>query len=184
MKTLSKEEFKKELQNIVTYSDDDLVVDEKDLHNVTQNDLFIIECGDNENLSSKDIVLDMADINHAIMKKDKIIMGSCAYCGANSSVEVIKSIILDFEKNGFFIKNADGVLICFQTNMNYKIVSFADAMEMIYDKFEPMSSKEPDVIWGVSCDDTLEDDYTKATIFISFTKKKKFDCVNNFIEIY
>ena len=137
MKILSKEEFEKELENIVTYGDD-IAIGKEDLHCGTKNDL--------------------------------IIMDSCEYCGANSSVEVIKSIILDFEKSGFFIKNADSILIYFQVNTNYKIVNLADAINIIHEECESISIKEPSVIWGFSCDDTLEDDYAKATIFISFSQ--------------
>jgi len=151
MKILLKKEFQQELENIVTYGDDDLVVVEKDLHSGIENNL--------------------------------IIMGSCKYCGISSLEKVIKLIILDFEKNEFFIKNADTILIYFQVNKNYEIMSFTDEIDMIYGKCESISVKEPDVIWGVSFDDTFEDDCIKATMFASYSKKEKTVYDNNFIEI-
>ncbi|NOX16147.1 MAG: hypothetical protein GXP61_09035 [Epsilonproteobacteria bacterium] len=170
MKILSEEEFKKELDKIVTYGDNDIAIGIEDLHRGIENHPFKVEC------------LDTEDINQITNNKDLIIMSSSEYCGSNSAVEVIKSIILDFEKNKFLIRETDGILVYFQVNLNYKIMSFADAVEIIYDKCEyECLSMEPDIIWGVSCDNDFEDDYVKATVFVSYSKKRKLGYANNCI---
>jgi len=171
MKILSEKEFKKVLDDIVTYGDSDIVIDVDDLHSRVKDYPFTIECLDTKSISN-DIILDIEDINNIINNKDLIIMSSDKCCGLNSAVEVIKLIILDFEKNKFSIRESDGILVYFQVNSNYKITNFADAMEIIYDK---CINIEPDIIWGVSCDNNFRDDYVKATVFVSYSKSKTYD---------
>ena len=51
--------------------------------------------------------------------------------------------------------------------------NFANAMEIIYHTYEyKCVNMEPDTIWGVSYDNNFEDDYVKATVFMSYSKKR------------
>ena len=89
----------------------------------------------------------------------------------SSTDNIIESIILDFKQNNFSLKESTGILVYFQVNSNYSIMKFIDEIEIIYNK---CATIEPAIIWGVSCDNTLEDEYVKATVFMSYSKNSGF----------
>ena len=161
MKQLSKNEFLQELDKIVTYVD-------SHIKNLSTNDKeypFQVKSL-NHKSSSNDIILDIEDINHIVDKKDILIMSSAD--STTSTDNIIESIVLDFEQNNFFLKESDGILVYFQANSNYSIMQFIYEIEIIYNKCATMKSN---IIWGVSCDETLEDEYVKTTIFMSYSQK-------------
>jgi len=167
MKILSKEEFQNELAEIVSYN---ITLNTENIKNVEDNDIFMIECL-NLDSDSNDIILDIEDINTITKNKDLLIMSSFEQHGTCSAKESIKLILLDFEENNLFLMEADGILVYFQVNSNYNIMDFAEAMKVIYDrcKYKDMI-KEPNTIFGVSCDNGLKSDYVKVTIFVGYSK--------------
>ena len=163
MKQLSKNEFTQELDKIVTYVD-------SHIENLSTNNKeypFQVESL-NHKSTANDVILDIEDINHIVENKDILIMSSAD--STTSTDNIIESIILDFEQNNFSIKESAGILVYFKANSNYSIMQFIDKMEIIYNKCATMES---DIIWGVSCDETLEDEYVKATVFMSYSKKEE-----------
>jgi len=177
MKILSKEEFTTELNRIVTCGTNDIEIGPEDMKIAKSGDFFAVEYLDSKTSS---IILDIEDVNQIRKNKDLLVMSATECSGNNSAQEAIKSAVLDFEKNNLLLKEADGILVYFQTNSNYEIMKIGKAMEIIYDRCESkIMDQEPDVIWGMSCDDSLSYDYVKVTIFIGYAKKTKY--VNNYI---
>jgi len=173
MKILSKEEFATELNKIVTYGASDIEIGIEDMKIAMRGDIYVTECLD---LDSDDnsIVLDIEDINQITKNQDLLVMSTSEYSGDNSAEKAIKSAILDFEKNNLSLKEADGILIYFQINSDYKIVEIAEAIDIVNIKCEnDIILEEPDIIWGISCDNDLKNDYVKATVFIGFSKKRE-----------
>ena len=160
MKQLSKNEFTQELNKIVAYVDSNIE------NSSTNNKEYPFQIESlNHKSTANDISLDIEDINHIVKNKATLIMGSTDSISYTDSI--IESIILDFEQNNFSLKESDGILVYFQANSNYSIMQFIDEMEIIYNK---CANIKPAIIWGVSCDDTLEDEYVKATVFMSYSK--------------
>lgn len=180
MKILSNEKLKKELDEILNYNINDIVRDEKDMDTMRGNNLLnIVECP-NINSEDNDIIIDYEDINTMINNKDLLAMSDFEYCCDSSAKKAIKSTILDFEENSLSLIEADAILVCFEVNLNYEMMEITDAMGIIYDKWSHIfMTEEPDVIFGVSCNNDFEDDYTKVTVFVSYSKKEKLLHVNN-----
>lgn len=172
MKILSKEEFKKELDEILTYDANDIIIDTEDIKNIGGDNIFAVECLD----------LDIEDINIITNNKDLLVMSASEQCGFNSMLKAIKLAVSDFEENKLSLIEADGILVYFQVNSNYNMMDFAEAMEIIHDSSsrDIYLTEEPDVIFGVSCNDNLEDNYVKVTVFISYSKQKKGSYANNY----
>jgi len=162
MKILSNKEFKKELAEILTY------------------DIFTVECLDLD-CDSNDIVLDIQDIN--IITKDKylLVMSSFEQYCLNSAKEAMKSTIIDFEENNLSLTEADGILVYFQMNSNYDTDDLIEAMQIIYDSSTKYTyiTGDPDVLFGVVCDNSLKNDYAKVTVFISYSKQRRGCSANN-----
>jgi hypothetical protein len=94
------------------------------------------------------------------------------YIGKDASYKIISTMISDFEKIDLSHMNVDGILICFQTHSKNDIMKLYDGVEIIYKKFEYENiDDEPDVIFGLHCDDSLDIDYVKATLFFGLSKK-------------
>ena len=54
------------------------------------------------------------------------------------------------------------------------MVSLSDAMEIIYSTFKNIHIiNEADVLFGITCDDSLENDYVITTMFMGYSKQKK-----------
>ncbi len=151
MKTLSEKEFKIEFNQIITYGDNDIILDNEDINIITKN-------------------------------KDLLTMTIAEYSGPYAAQEAIKSAILDFEENMLPITEADGILVYFKMNTNHPIMELAEAMEIIHDKYESIyPSNDLNVIFGVSCDDSMKEDCVKASVFISYLKEKNSSYANNYI---
>lgn len=149
MKILSYEECKKELSNIATYGANDITIDSEDIDIVTKN-------------------------------KNLLVMSISEYSGSYAGIEAIKSAVLDFEENELFIKDADGILVNFKMHPNYLIMELAEAMDIINDKLcDLYIDNEPNVVWGLSCDDNMKEDCVIATVFISYSKQRRGSYVNN-----
>ena len=183
IKILFKEEFSIELNKIFNYDIYDIKINTGDVKTITDSDVFQIECFDcdiDDELNS--CILSMEDIDCITKNKDVLAMSVFEQCGYNSAQEVIKSIVLDFEKEKLSLMKTDGILIYFQTNSNYQIMDISEAVGIIQNKSDDIyTTEQPELIWGISCDNELEDDYMKATVFISYSKKIDFGYVNNFI---
>lgn len=144
MKILSKEEFEIEVNRIVTYGTNDIKIGIEDINQITKN-------------------------------KNLLVVSASEYSGNNPAQETIKSAILDFEKNNLSLKEADGILVYFQVNSDYEIMDISEAMEIINIKSKhEVMLEEPDVIWGISFDNNLKNNYVKATVFIGFSRKGKY----------
>lgn len=118
-----------------------------------------------------DIEIGIEDMK--IAKSRGLLVKSVAeFSGNNSAQEAIKLAVLDFEKNNLLLKKADGILVYFQINSDYEIMEIGEAMEIIDIRCKhEVIDEEPDVIWGMSCDNSLGYDYVKVTIFIGYSKK-------------
>lgn len=156
MKILSKEKIKKELDAVCS-----------------------VEYLDTE---ENNIILNIADIDKITNNKYLLVMSSFEQDCLNSAKKAIELIVLDFEENNKLLIEADGILVCFQVNSNYNIMDFAEAMEIIYSRWNDKAMlNEPDVIFGVSCNSNLKDNYVKATIFMGYSKEENFSYSNNYI---
>ena len=153
MKILSKEELKIELDNILTYG-------------------------------ANDITLDIEDINLITKDKDLVLMGVYENSSTKAAYKVISSIISDFENNELSLMNVDSILVHFQISSNYNLIKLTDAMEIIDNKCATAYMiDEPYVTFGTSCDDSLDIDYVKATVFMGYSEKENLKPANNFIEV-
>jgi len=136
----------------------------------------------NSDSKENNITLNIEDINKITKNKDLLVMSSAEQYCLNSAKKAIKLIILDFEKNNKLLTAADGILVYFQVNSNYNVMDFAEAMEIIYDRWNDKSIlKEPDVIFGVSFNSDYKDNYVKATMFMGYSNKSKSSYSNNYI---
>lgn len=182
MKIVSEKEAIEELNKILKYDIDYTEYNPEEFEEISNDALLVKEyVGLSGELN--DITLDTQDIKQILNNKDLLVMSVFEYSGLNSAQEVIKSIILDFEENQLSLIESDGILVCFQINSNYPMMEISDAIDIICDKLNSISLfDEPDVIFGTSCDDSLKDDYTKATIFMGYPKNKFNSYVNNFIK--
>lgn len=179
MKILSYEEAIIELNRILNYNIMDTKIDTKEIETSSSYILSMAEC---LNISSElnDIVLDIEDINHIINNKELLTMSNSEYYGSHAIYEAIQLMVEDIEENKVSLINSDGVLVYFQINSDYPIMELSEVMNIIYSKWDEKSIiKEIDVIFGTSCDNSLEDDYVKITIFVSYSKKVSY--VNNLI---
>lgn len=180
MKIVSEKEAFIELNKIVNYDIDDTDYNSEKFEEIS-NDAFLVK--EYAGLSSdlNDITLDTQDIKKILNNKDLLVMSVFEYSGLNSAKEVIKSIILDFKENQLSLIESDGILVCFQINSNYPMMEISGAMNIICDKLNSISLfDEPDVVFGTSCDDSLKDNYAKATVFMSYSKIKINNYANNF----
>ena len=160
MKILSKENIKKELTAV-----------------------FSVEYLGSET-EENNIILNIEDINKITNNKHLLVMSSFEQYCPNSAQKAIELIVLDFEENNKSLIEADGILVCFQVNSDYNIMNFVEAMEIIYSRWNDKAMlNEPDVIFGVSCDNRLKDDYVKATVFMGYSKKINASYANNYISI-
>ncbi len=141
MKILSKEELKIELDNILTYGVNDINPDAEDISLITKD-------------------------------KDLVLMGTYENSSAKTAHKVISSIIPDFEKNGLSFADVNAIFVHFQINTDYNLRNIEDAMKIIYNKCDAVYfTEEPDVMFSTSCDDSLDIDYVKATVFVGYSKK-------------
>jgi cell division GTPase FtsZ len=179
MKILSYEECKKELSNIATYGENDITIDSKDIKTLTQDSVFTVEELDLDN-GSGNILLSNEDIDIVTKNKNLLVMSISEFSGSYAGIEAIKSAVLDFEENELFLKDADGILVNFKMHTNYLIMELAEAMDIINDKLcDVYIDNEPNVIWGLSCDDNMKEDCVIATVFISYSKQRRGSYVNN-----
>lgn len=183
MKILSKQEVIIELNEILNYNISDIKVDTKEIETASSYILSMVEC---LNISNElnDIILDIEDINHIINNKDLLIMSAFEYRGNNALREAMKLTVKDIENNKLLLINADGILVYFQVNSDYPMMKLSKAMDVINRQwYEKFIINEPDVIFGISCNNDLENDYVKITIFASFSKKEDFSYINNLIPL-
>ncbi len=111
-------------------------------------------------------------------------MSVCENNGETAAYEVVKSIVSDFEENGLSLLKMDGILVHFQISSHYEVIKLMAGMDIIYNKFDTVFTlNHPSVIFGVSCDDKLSNQYVKAKAFIGYTVEEIFKYTNNFIEI-
>ena len=181
MKILSKEEVIIELNEILNYNILDIKVDTKKIETSSSYILSMVEC---LNISSElnDIILDIEDINHIINNKDLLAMSASEYRGYNAPQEAMKLTVEDIENNKLLLINADGILVYFQVNSDYPMMKLSEAMDVINRQWNvEFIINEPDVIFGISCNNNLEDDYAKITIFANFSKKDTKRVTRNFI---
>jgi len=134
--------------------------------------LLTMECIDT-NSESNDIILDIEDINYIIKKKDILAMSSSTQYGIDSAKKAIESIIFDIKNNISPIDKADGAIVFYQVNSDYKTAPLIEAMMIMNDTL----CKEADVIFGITCDDKVKNNFLKATVFISYTNGH--NAVNN-----
>ncbi|MBL0707675.1 MAG: hypothetical protein JJW00_01330 [Sulfurimonas sp.] len=72
------------------------------------------------------------------------------------------------------------ILVYFQVNSNYEMMQLSEAMEGVYDRCEHLClAIQPNIIFGVSCDNNFGDAYVKASIFVGYTEKRSFSYANN-----
>jgi len=149
MKIVSKEEVEKVLVDILSTSDNNIIVHEDDVNILTSD-------------------------------KELLAMSVAQRSGSNSARETINSAVLDFQKKDLLLTQADSILVYFQVHSNYDVMSLSDAMEIIYSIFKDVYVlNEADILFGIACDDSLENDYVKTTMFMGYSKQKKLEYVNN-----
>lgn len=165
MKVLSNTEILIKLNKILNYNIFDI---KKEIKSDTNNIFTLTTCLDvDSNLN--DIILDIEDINHIINNKDLLIMSSSQYRGCNAPKEAMILTVKDIEKNKQSFIKADGILVYFQVNSDYKMFELAEAMDIVCHKWcKNTISNKPNIIFGISCNNNLKDDYTKVTIFVSY----------------
>ena len=133
---------------------------------------------------NNDISLDIEDINLITKNKDLVVMGVYENCSDEAAYKVISSMVSDFEDNELSLMNVDGILLYFQISSSYNLTNLTYAMEIIDNKCDTVYiTDEPYIIFGTSCDDSLDIDYVKATVFMGYSAKENLKPANNFIEV-
>lgn len=127
----------------------------------------------------RNIIMDDADKEHVLHNKSLVFMHICEHDGSNAAYQATMQAITDLENNNFMIREIGGMLIHFLSHPNYKFNEFSDAMEVIYNKFDPSSLTEPDILFEVSHDNNSNAEYVKVTIFISYYEKRLVYTNNN-----
>lgn len=153
MKILSKEEVKIELDKIITYG-------------------------------VNDITIDIEDINIIIKNKDLVVMDVYENSSDEAAYKIINSIVSDFKNNELPLMHIGGILVHFKISYNYNVRKLGDAMDIIDNRYDTAYiTDEPAIAFCTSCDDSLDIDYVKATVFIGYFKKEEPKYVNNFLEV-
>lgn len=120
-----------------------------------------------------DIIINEEDINQLTSNKDILVMATDEGNDANSAIEAMKSIVLEFEENELFIEEADSILVYFQINSSYNIMNIGEAMNIIHDKLDAKYvTKNPYVFFGTSRNDSFKCNDVKVTVFIGYYSKR------------
>lgn len=198
MKILAYEEVIIKLNNILNYNILDTKVNNNEVsyYNILDSRItdyklpkpititsLVDECLENLYSEDNDIRIGLEDLDYITKNKDLLVMSSANYYGDQSAQEAIQEVVQDIENNNLELINADGILICFQVNSDYSIMELSEGMDIISSKWhDEFMLIEPNMIFGVSCDNNFEDNFVKATLFISYSKKENLKYVNNFIK--
>lgn len=103
---------------------------------------------------------DFADLTTVMSHRGLALMGMGQSEGEDSAFEALKTAIESPLLDDLTINGAMGVLVHFQMNPDYPLVSINQAMSVIYDA----ADEDADVIFGTSIDSSLESDFVKVTI--------------------
>lgn len=125
--------------------------------------------------SNQGINTDFADLKTILNNKGLALMGVGHGNGVNSAKDAIKEAIESPLLDEVSIHGAMGILVNFQINPNYPLVSINEAMQVLYEA----ADEDADVIFGTSVDESIDVDSVKVTLIATGFEKKS---INNVIE--
>ena len=127
----------------------------------------VISSGDN------DINHDFDDLKVIMEHGGVAFVGSGKAYGKDSATEALKLAIKDSSLEFSLIDKVAGFLMHFVMHPDFPITNIIEAMELIFEN----ATHESDIVWGITTDKTLDENYVKASIL--FTGFEKNIAANN-----
>lgn len=121
----------------------------------------VVSKGDN------DINLDFLDLQTVMSHRGMALVGIGKDEGENAANEAIKQSIEYALLDDISLNEATGILIHFHVHTDFPYMKIADAMEIIHENTHP----DAEVIYGVTTDTSLNEEYMKATMILTGFEK-------------
>ena len=125
----------------------------------------VISSGDN------DINLDFEDLKVIMSHGGMAFSGIGEYDDENSATKAIKQAIINSSLDYKLMDKISGILIHFVVHPDLPIMDIAEAMEIIHEN----AHYEADIIWGTTTDESISENYVKATILFTGFEKEKYE---------
>lgn len=146
-------------------------IDKKELHTYIYNTEFsnetkeaiegmigvVLSSGEN------DVNLDLDDLKVVMSHGGMAFVGSAIYEGENSAVKAIELAIKNSSLDFSLLNKISGILLHFETHLDYPIMNMFDGMSVIHENTDP----EADILWGTSSNMLVSTNYVKVTIFLA-----------------
>jgi len=166
---LGLEEIKKVSDSIIVVPNDRLleIIDEnvgmKDAFKIIDNILYQAVNGMTEvilNPGNSDINTDFADVKTIMQHKGMALMGIGKAKGDNAAQKALEDAIDSPLLDKVSLNGAKGILIHFNTHPQVSLFAINDVMSKIHETID----SNAEIIFGTTCDSTLETDEVKITI--------------------
>ncbi len=117
-----------------------------------------------------DINLDFADIEVILNHGGVAFVGSGEHEGENSATEAIKLAIKGSTLNFSLINKISGIWIHLEMHPAFPLMDIAEAMEILHEN----AHYKADIICGTTTDESLSENYVKATILFTGFEKNSY----------